>query len=203
MQGHLWTVHEHVLLARVAMHVDVELQILRGKTRRLPRDLLSHPLDVPDRRVQTVVWVIELAIEVFASHRGPVVASDHTVGIQHRNYFKDNSLAQLRGLVRVASQVLEKALHHPARGGLTRVHAATNDSVLLLLVEGQGDARVYIFELFELDQVVGGVRVDARRNCQKWHAEARQRLAQDRFFEAVALARIYVQLLQEPCQFRK
>lgn len=87
------------------MHIDVKRQILSGST-LAAHYLLGHLLDVPNRGVQSEIWLIKFTVEVVAAHRRSVVARNHPVRIQHGNHFEDDSFAQLNSLVALACELL-------------------------------------------------------------------------------------------------
>lgn len=172
MERHLWSKDKHVFLARMSMHVNIELQIFACHARRTC-NLLCHAFNVPHCWVQSVVRFIELAIQIVARHRCPIIACNHAIRVQHRHNFEHYSFPQLNSLVAHASDGFEEALHHPARGGLTRVDSSTYHSVLLLFVERQADSGVGVLKLLKFDEVIGRVGVDTRSDCYQRNPQPR------------------------------
>ena len=112
MQRLLGTVDEDILLARVTVHVykghdffilwnwsiPVFLAFFVGPV----EDFAGEVLDRPHGGVEAEVGLDVAPIEVVAGHARSVVPYDHAVGVDHRNDFEYDALAELLGLVAVA-----------------------------------------------------------------------------------------------------
>lgn len=81
-------VHEAVLLAGVPVEVTVQHEVT------LLFHALYHLLRVVDGRVQLLVGVDPLPVQVHQTQVAPVVAHNHSVGVQHGHYLKDEVLPQ-------------------------------------------------------------------------------------------------------------
>lgn len=113
------------------MLAGVRVQVAVERDPALLHEAADHELGVPDRGVALAHHGPVLPIQVLARQRAPVVAHYDPVRVQHRHELEYEAVPQLPGLVRVARQEVDYALHYPARGRLPGVHPRRQHHALL------------------------------------------------------------------------
>lgn len=98
------------------MHVCEEQQFA------LPVDKSDEGFRVEDLWVQKLVRRLPLAVKVAPKQRAAVVAEDHAVRVEHRDYSEYEMFPQLGCLGGVREQHGQRAVKHEASLWLARVH---------------------------------------------------------------------------------
>ena len=94
--------------------------------------------------VESVIWVVVDAVQVIATYACSVVAGHHAVRVRHRDDLDDESLSDLLSLLAVTQQEIDYPLHHVGGIGLPRVHACSENEVVLarlclIVIDARGD----------------------------------------------------------------
>jgi len=82
--------------------------------------------------MQQPVGLVPLPVQVAAQQRAPVVAVHHAVGVEHGDYSEHEMFSKFCCFGR--ENVLEQAVQHVRRLGLSRMHPASEEDALLLTV---------------------------------------------------------------------
>ena len=122
----LASVHEEVLVPRMAVDVDVHVDVSAFES--LPHHLLHRGylwggFDA---------WVDVLYVQVESCEAAPVVADDDAVWVEHRDDFENKDIPQLLGLPLVAKQKLDYAFHDEGAVALSWVHPGADDDALAI-----------------------------------------------------------------------
>lgn len=74
-----------------------------------------------------------MTVEVLASCASPGVADDDAIGVDHRHYEEIHSFPQLLSLFVASVEELDESFKHVRTVGLSGMHAASYQDILLLL----------------------------------------------------------------------
>lgn len=98
--------------------------------------LLSCLLEHQSLRVQTLrqFSISEISIHITTSKVGSVVASDDTIRVQDRNYFKNYSFPQILSFVVLREKKPDEAMHQPTWMCLAWMNPSTHENSLLPLI---------------------------------------------------------------------
>lgn len=93
----------------------------------------NHSLCIPNGRIGFSYHGSVLSIQITACQWAPCVANDDAIGIEHGHELEDELVTELLCHIRVTGDEIHKALHHPWRRSLARVHTCCYNNRLLLL----------------------------------------------------------------------
>ena len=99
----------------VAVYPNLALLVLR--------EVFEQLLDVEDLWVVLQVRVDPLSVQVYSCHRVPVVSTNHSIWVQHRNENECVELPEELGLLLVRCDEVEDSLEDCTGRCLTRVHS--------------------------------------------------------------------------------
>jgi hypothetical protein len=124
------TVHEDVLLDGVPVQVDVEVEPLFVSEFEFFGELYQ----------EVGLWegefarLVEGAVQILPEKTGPIVASYHSVGVQHRQHIEDVVFPELLCGGVVPAKILQHAFRNERGVGLPGVHAAGHQHYMLIVL---------------------------------------------------------------------
>lgn len=159
------TVHEDVLLARMAMQVAYEEDI------SVFLQLLNHALHMVHCRVKLSRRINPASVQVNSGQIAPRTAIDDTINVEHRNDLENEVVAEDLCLQERSCQVINDTLHHPAGTCLSRMNTrryyntfARLDSLRVTL-EGCDDEHVAVVTSNGLAQRLSSHAILSFRVC--------------------------------------
>ena len=113
MNRELRSIHEHILLSTVAMHVDVCENLILRLHLQVWLDICKYFLDSADDGMQLRMRRVVSPVQVVARHGHSVVSRDDSVRVGAWYYFENDALSQIvgNGIFRIQNE-LDEAFHH-------------------------------------------------------------------------------------------
>lgn len=103
--GCLAAIHKDIPLSAVSMHVAKHNDLIFHV-------LFQNLLCIVNARMQYLGRLVPPSIEVNTEHIATVVASHHTVGVEHGNDFKDELLSHVLSLFCLLQEKVNDTLDH-------------------------------------------------------------------------------------------